>query len=230
MGAAWREPKDRDLPVLEAMIRGVRDLGLESCMTLGMLSTEQARRLSAAGLDYYNHNIDTSEAFYPEVIGSRTFGDRIETLARVREAGIKVCSGGILGMGEAIADRVAMLLTLAQLPEPPDSVPINLLMPQAGTPLAKAEPVDPIALVRLIALGRILMPRSVLRLSAGRTAMSDELQAMCFFAGANSIFMGDKLLTAGNPEADHDRALFDRLGLRPEAMDAHAGHDDAGPV
>ena len=230
MGAAWREPKDRDLPVLEAMIRGVRDLGLESCMTLGMLSTEQARRLSAAGLDYSNPTIDTSEAFYPEVIGSRTFGDRIETLARVREAGIKVCSGGILGMGEAIADRVAMLLTLAQLPKPPDSVPINLLMPQAGTPLAKAEPVDPIALVRLIALGRILMPRSVLRLSAGRTAMSDELQAMCFFAGANSIFMGDKLLTAGNPEADHDRALFDRLGLRPEAMDAHAGHDDAGPV
>jgi biotin synthase len=217
MGAAWREPKDRDMATIEAMVRGVRDLGMETCMTLGMLSGDQVLRLRAAGLDYYNHNIDTSEAFYPEVITTRSFSDRLETLDRVRAAGIKVCSGGILGMGETTGDRIDMLLALATLPEHPESVPLNLLMPMAGTPLADAAPVDPIAFVRIVALGRILMPQSHLRLSAGRSGMSDEMQALCFFAGANSLFIGDTLLTAGNPEEAADRQLFARLGLRPEA-------------
>ena len=219
MGAAWREPKDRDMDMIEAMVRGVRDLGMETCMTLGMLSEDQAARLARAGLDYYNHNIDTSEAHYPQVIGTRTFADRIDTLARVREAGIKVCSGGILGMGETVEDRVSMLVSLANLPEPPESVPINMLIPIEGTPLAEVKPVDPISFVRVVALARLLMPTSVLRLSAGRKGMSDELQAMCFFAGANSIFMGERLLTADNPETDDDLALFDRLGLQPMAAD-----------
>ncbi|MDQ1850099.1 biotin synthase BioB [Gemmobacter fulvus] len=217
MGAAWRSPKDRDMPAIEAMVRGVRELGMETCMTLGMLDDTQVLRLKGAGLDYYNHNIDTSEAFYPEVITTRSFADRIDTLARVREAGIKVCSGGILGMGETAGDRIDMLLTLATLPEHPESVPINMLIPIAETPLAKAAPVDPIAFVRVIALGRILMPRSYMRLSAGRTEMSDEMQALCFFAGANSLFMGDTLLTAANPGEDRDMQLFQKLGLRPEA-------------
>ena len=216
MGAAWREPKDRDMAAIEAMVQGVRALGMETCMTLGMLSGDQVLRLKGAGLDYYNHNIDTSEAFYPQVITTRTFADRLDTLARVREAGIKVCSGGILGMGESDGDRIDMLLALATLPEHPESVPINMLIPMADTPLAKAPPVDPIDFVRVIALGRILMPKSHMRLSAGRTAMSDEMQALCFFAGANSLFMGDTLLTAANPEEDSDRRLFDRLGLSPE--------------
>ena len=219
MGAAWREPKDRDMDMIEAMVRGVRDLGMETCMTLGMLSEDQAARLARAGLDYYNHNIDTSEAHYPQVIGTRTFADRIDTLARVREAGIKVCSGGILGMGETVEDRVSMLVSLANLPEPPESVPINMLIPIEGTPLAEVKPVDPISFVRVVALARLLMPTSVLRLSAGRKGMSDELQAMCFLAGANSIFMGERLLTADNPETDDDLALFDRLGLQPMAAD-----------
>jgi biotin synthase len=219
MGAAWREPKDRDMDMIEAMVRGVRNLGMETCMTLGMLSEDQAARLARAGLDYYNHNIDTSEAHYPQVIGTRTFADRIDTLARVREAGIKVCSGGILGMGETVEDRVSMLVSLANLPEPPESVPINMLIPIEGTPLAEVKPVDPISFVRVVALARLLMPTSVLRLSAGRKGMSDELQAMCFFAGANSIFMGERLLTADNPETDDDLALFDRLGLQPMAAD-----------
>ncbi len=222
MGAAWREPKDRDMDMIEAMVRGVRDLGMETCMTLGMLSEDQAARLARAGLDYYNHNIDTSEAHYPQVIGTRTFADRIDTLARVRAAGIKVCSGGILGMGETVEDRVSMLVTLANLPEPPESVPINMLIPIEGTPLAQAKPVDAISFVRVVALARLLMPTSVLRLSAGRKGMSDELQAMCFFAGANSIFMGERLLTADNPETDDDLALFDRLGLQPMAADVRA--------
>jgi biotin synthase len=221
MGAAWREPKDRDMAAVEAMVRGVRDLGMETCMTLGMLSGDQVLRLKAAGLDYYNHNIDTSEAFYPEVITTRSFADRLETLDRVRAAGIKVCSGGILGMGETTGDRIDMLLALATLPEHPESVPLNLLMPMAGTPLADAAPVDPIAFVRIVALGRILMPQSHLRLSAGRAGMSDEMQALCFFAGANSLFIGDTLLTAGNPEEAADHRLFARLGLRPEGQ-AHA--------
>jgi len=223
MGAAWREPKDRDMAAIEAMVRGVRGLGMETCMTLGMLSDNQVLRLKDAGLDYYNHNIDTSESFYPEVITTRTFADRIDTLARVREAGIKVCSGGILGMGETAGDRIDMLLALATLPEHPESVPINMLIPIEDTPLAKADPVDPIDFVRVVALGRVLMPKSYMRLSAGRTGMSDEMQALCFFAGANSLFMGDTLLTAANPDEDKDHQLFTKLGLRPEALEAGCG-------
>ena len=216
MGAAWREPKERDMAVVLAMVEGVKALGMETCMTLGMLEAGQAARLKTAGLDYYNHNVDTSERHYSSIIKTRTFADRLDTLATVREAGIKVCSGGILGMGEEAIDRVDMLVTLANLPEPPQSVPINLLIPIAGTPLAKADKLDGIAFVRIIALARILMPTSHVRLSAGRTEMSDELQALCFLAGANSIFMGETLLTAQNPDEDTDAKLFARLGLKPE--------------
>ncbi len=216
MGAAWRSPKERDMPAVEAMIRGVKALGLETCMTLGMLSGDQAVRLRGAGLDYYNHNIDTSERFYPEIITTRSFQDRLDTLEAVRAAGISVCSGGILGLGETAADRISMLETLATLPEPPQSVPVNMLMPMEGTPLAEAPRLDPIELVRTIATARILMPRSYVRLSAGRSEMSDELQAMCVFAGANSIFVGERLLTAGNPGEDRDAALFAKLGLAAE--------------
>jgi biotin synthase len=215
MGAAWRNPKPRDMDAIVEIVSQVKALGLETCMTLGMLDGDQAARLSDAGLDYYNHNIDTSEAYYPNVISTRTFGDRLETLDHVRQSGMKVCCGGILGMGESEVDRVDMLVTLANLPEPPESVPINMLIPIAGTPLAKSASIDPIAFVRVIALARIMMPTSFVRLSAGRSAMSDETQALCFLAGANSIFVGDTLLTAGNPEAAADRQLFDRLGLQP---------------
>ncbi|KQS88143.1 MULTISPECIES: biotin synthase BioB [unclassified Rhizobium] len=215
MGAAWRSPKARDMDVLVAMIAGVKALGMETCMTLGMLSPGQAGILADAGLDYYNHNIDTSEEFYPEIITTRTFADRLDTLANVRDAGMKVCAGGILGMGETVDDRISMLVTLANLPEPPESVPVNMLIPIEGTRLADAPPVDSIDFIRTIALARILMPRSHVRLSAGRTRMSDEMQALCFFAGANSIFAGDVLLTAENPGEDHDSALFRRLGLKP---------------
>ena len=215
MGAAWRNPKPRDMDALVDIVREVKALGLETCMTLGMLDRDQADRLSAAGLDYYNHNIDTSEAYYPKVITTRRFADRLETLDRVRQSGMKVCCGGIVGMGESEADRVDMLVTLANLAEPPQSVPINMLIPIAGTPLADSSRIDPLAFVRIIALARIMMPASYVRLSAGRSAMSDEMQALCFFAGANSIFVGDTLLTAGNPEAAADRNLFDRLGLQP---------------
>jgi biotin synthase len=218
MGAAWRGPKARDMERLAAMIAGVKSLGLETCMTLGMLSRETADRLKQAGLDYYNHNIDTSESYYGKVITTHTFADRMETLAHVRASGMKVCCGGIVGMGEKAADRVAMLATLANLPEPPESVPINSLVPIAGTPLASAEPVGSVEFIRTIALARILMPRSLVRLSAGRTAMSDEMQALCFFAGANSIFVGDMLLTAGNPSEDKDAALFRRLGIVPMGL------------
>lgn len=221
MGAAWRSPKERDMPAIEAMVRGVRELGMETCMTLGMLDENQVLRLKGAGLDYYNHNIDTSESFYSEVITTRTFADRLDTLARVRDAGIKVCSGGILGMGETAGDRIDMLLTLATLAEHPESVPINMLIPMVDTPLADAAPIDPIEFVRVVALGRILMPQSHMRLSAGRTEMSDEMQALCFFAGANSIFMGDTLLTAANPGEDKDQRLFDRLGIQPEEVREH---------
>jgi biotin synthase len=213
MGAAWRSPKDRDMAALEAMVQGVKDLGMETCMTLGMLEEDQVFRLRDAGLDYYNHNIDTSERYYSEIITTRTFADRIETLNRVREAGIKVCAGGIVGMGEQQMDRIDMLLALATLEEHPDSVPVNMLIPIADTPLADVKPLDPIEFVRTVALARILMPKSHVRLSAGRTDMSDEMQAMCFFAGANSIFVGDTLLTADNPEEDKDGALFARLGI-----------------
>ncbi len=219
MGAAWRSPKDRDMDTLVAMVEGVKALGMESCMTLGMLTERQAGELAEAGLDYYNHNIDTSERFYSEIITTRSFEDRLDTLETVRMAGIKVCAGGILGMGETVDDRISMLLTLANLPVPPESVPINQLIPIPGSKLADAEPVDPIDFVRTIALARILLPASHLRLSAGRTEMSDEMQALCFFAGANSIFVGDTLLTADNPGDDHDTALFRRLGLSPMPLE-----------
>jgi biotin synthase len=220
MGAAWRSPKERDMETIVSMVEGVKALGMETCMTLGMLTPAQSDRLAHAGLDYYNHNIDTSERFYGEIITTRTFADRMETLANVREAGIKVCAGGILGMGETVEDRIAMLVTLANLPAAPESVPINMLIPIPGSKLAHQPPVDPIDFVRTIALARILMPQSHVRLSAGRTEMSDEMQALCFFAGANSIFVGDTLLTADNPGEDHDNALFRRLGLKPMALQA----------
>jgi len=215
MGAAWRSPKGRDMDVLCAMVEGVRSMGMETCMTLGMLSDDDVGKLKHAGLDYYNHNIDTSERYYDKVISTRTFADRLETLARVREAGIKVCCGGIVGMGEEPEDRVDMLVTLANLPEHPESVPINMLVPIPGTPLAETEQIDGISFVRTIALARIMMPKSFVRLSAGRTEMSDETQALCFLAGANSIFVGDTLLTADNPGEDADSVLFDKLGLKP---------------
>ncbi|AZO66436.1 biotin synthase BioB [Mesorhizobium sp. M6A.T.Cr.TU.016.01.1.1] len=215
MGAAWRSPKERDMDVVVAMIEGVKALGMETCMTLGMLDLEQAARLKQAGLDYYNHNIDTSERYYGEVISTRTFADRLETLGHVRAVGMKVCCGGIVGMGEEKTDRIDMLVTLANLPEPPESVPINMLIPIEGTPLAAADAIDPIDFVRIVALARVMMPKSFVRLSAGRTAMSDETQALCFFAGANSIFVGDTLLTAGNPGEDKDTLLFRRLGIEP---------------
>ncbi|MBB6147414.1 biotin synthase [Silvibacterium bohemicum] len=218
MGAAWRSPKQRDMEMVVAMVEGVKALGLETCMTLGMLSSEQAESLAEAGLDYYNHNIDTSKRFYGEIITTRSFGDRLETLENVRQAGIKVCAGGIIGMGETAEDRIDMLVTLANLPAPPESVPINMLIPIPGSKLADAPPVDPIEFIRIIALARILIPASHVRLSAGRKGMSDELQALCFFAGANSIFVGDTLLTAANPGEDRDSSLFHRLGLAPEAM------------
>ncbi|ATG46540.1 biotin synthase BioB [Celeribacter ethanolicus] len=214
MGAAWRCPKDRDMDKLCDMVRGVSDLGLETCMTLGMLSPEQVARLKAAGLDFYNHNIDTSPDYYAQIASTRTMEDRLDTVEQVRKGGIKVCCGGILGMGEAEEDRIAMLVTLATLPEHPDSVPVNLWNEIEGVPVqARAQAVDPFALVRIVALARILMPASVVRLSAGRTGMSDELQALCFLAGANSIFVGDQLLTTGNPAAWRDQDLLTRLGM-----------------
>ncbi|MGH8476804.1 MAG: biotin synthase BioB [Methylococcales bacterium] len=213
MGAAWRGPKHRDLDRVVEMIKGVKTLGLETCATLGLLSEDQARRLKQAGLDYYNHNLDSSEEFYSEIITTRSYQDRLDTLERVREAGIHVCCGGILGMGESDDDRAALLMQLANLPEHPESVPINLLVQVSGTPLAGTPKLDPLVFVRNIAVARILMPKSRVRLSAGRNDMSDELQALCFFAGANSIFYGEKLLTTDNPEEDRDRRLFDRLGL-----------------
>jgi biotin synthase len=215
MGAAWRSPTDRDLAAVCEMVEGVRALGLETCVTLGMLTGPQAKQLKGAGLDYYNHNIDTSEEYYGEIVTTRNFADRIETLGHVRDAGVNVCSGGIVGMGETRTDRAAMLATLASLPIHPESVPINALVPVAGTPLEYTEPVEPLEFVRTIAATRIMMPASVVRLSAGRTDMSDETQALCFLAGANSIFYGETLLTTENPAMAADRALFDRLGLRP---------------
>lgn len=227
MGAAWREPKGRDMDALVAMVEGVRCLGMETCMTLGMLEDSQITRLRDAGLDYYNHNIDTSERYYPNVITTRTFADRIDTLTRVKEAGIKVCSGGILGMGEDVQDRIDMLVTLANLDPAPESVPVNMLMPQQNTPLADARPVDPIDFVRVIACARIMMPQSYVRLSAGRSDMSDAVQALCFLAGANSIFVGDTLLTAENPKEDADAVLFAKLGLQVERTDERVSKDAA---
>ncbi|MBV8938572.1 MAG: biotin synthase BioB [Alphaproteobacteria bacterium] len=224
MGAAWRSPKERDMEKMCGIIAGVKALGLETCATLGMLTKDQAGALRQAGLDYYNHNLDTSEEFYGRIITTRSYQERLDTLSEVREAGMQLCCGGIIGMGESPEDRAALLLTLANLPEPPQSVPINRLVPIAGTPLAQAEAVDDFDFIRSIAVARILMPTSYVRLSAGREAMHEAVQALCFFAGANSIFYGDTLLTAANPEADADRALLARLGLRPEGSEklAHA--------
>ena len=216
MGAAYRSPKQRQLQVIIEMIKGVRELGMETCATLGMLSPDQAQQLKAAGLDYYNHNLDTSEKYYPQVVSTRTYQDRLDTLSAVRDAGINVCCGGILGMGETTQDRAELLHTLATLPEHPQSVPINQLMQVPGTPLYGAAKVDPLDFVRTIAVARLLMPRSYVRLSAGRTEMSDETQALCFLAGANSIFAGDKLLTTENPGLGHDATLFERLGIQAQ--------------
>jgi biotin synthase len=215
MGAAWREPKDRDLDKVCAMVAGVKALGLETCATLGMLTRAQAHRLKGAGLDYYNHNLDTSPEYYGAVISTRTYRDRLDTLAHVREAGMHVCCGGIIGMGEDSKDRAGLIATLANLPAHPESVPINMLVKIEGTPLAHAGTIDPIELVRTIAVARITLPRSVVRLSAGREDMSEETQALCFLAGANSIFHGPKLLTTPNPSRERDLRLLDKLGLSP---------------
>ena len=216
MGAAWRNPNDKDFTKVLRMVEGVKALGMESCATLGMLTNDQAHALADAGLDYYNHNIDTSEEHYKEIITTRTFQDRLETLANVRQAGMKVCCGGILGMGEGTADRIGLLHTLATLPAHPDSVPINQLVQVGGTPLDGQGPLDALEFVRAIAVARILMPRAYVRLSAGRSEMSDELQALCFAAGANSVFYGEKLLTTGNPDVEQDQTLFSRLGITLE--------------
>ena len=221
MGAAWRGPKDRDIRKVAEMIRGVKVLGLETCVTLGLLGEGHAQALKYAGLDYYNHNIDTSPDYYGEIIRTRAFEDRLETLEGIRAAGLKTCCGGIVGMGETRAQRAGLLQALANLPEHPQSVPINQLVPVPGTPLADVEKIDPLEFVRTIAVARIVMPKSVVRLSAGRRQMSDEMQALCFFAGAGSIFMGEKLLTTGNPDVEHDRALFRRLDLHPMQVNAH---------
>ena len=214
MGAAWRSPKDRDLDAVCAMVEGVRALGLESCVTLGMLTALQAQRLAGAGLDYYNHNLDTSPEFYGDIITTRTYQDRLDTLGHVRDAGINVCCGGIVGMGETITDRAGLIAALANLPKHPESVPINALVRVEGTPLGHAEPIDAIDFVRVIAAARITMPRAYVRLSAGREGMTDEAQALCFLAGANSIFYGPRLLTTPNPAAGHDRVLLGRLGMQ----------------
>jgi biotin synthase len=216
MGAAYRSPKAKDLEIIARMIREVSALGLETCATLGMLTPQQARELKDAGLDFYNHNLDTSPEFYGEVITTRTYQDRLDTLEAVRAAQLKVCCGGILGLGESADDRAKLLLTLANLPQHPESVPINQLVQVPGTPLHGAAPVDPLDFVRTCAAARLLMPRAHVRLSAGRQGMSDELQALCFLAGANSIFYGEKLLTTGNPDVERDRRLLARLGLKPE--------------
>jgi biotin synthase len=220
MGAAYRSPKNRELTQIAAMVREVSALGLETCATLGMLTPEQARELKDAGLDYYNHNLDTSAEHYEKIITTRTYQDRLDTLAAVRAAGMKVCCGGILGLGESELDRAKLLHTLATLPGHPESVPINELVQVEGTPLNGAARIDPLDFVRAIAVARILMPKAHVRLSAGRTEMSDELQALCFLAGANSIFYGEKLLTTGNPDVAHDRSLFARLGVEPEPRPA----------
>jgi biotin synthase len=218
MGAAWRSPKDRDLDAVCEMVEGVKALGMETCVTLGMLTAPQAARLKHAGLDYYNHNLDTSPEYYGEIITTRAYQDRLDTLGAVRDAGIHVCCGGIVGMGENAEDRVGLIHALATLPEHPESVPINALVQVEGTPLSKGQTLDGIEFVRTIAVARLTMPGSMVRLSAGRETMSEETQALCFLAGANSIFYGPKLLTTPNPGQDRDRALFDRLGLKPMAI------------
>jgi biotin synthase len=219
MGAAWRSPTDRNLDRVAEMVEGVAALGLETCVTLGMLTGPQARRLKSAGLDYYNHNLDTSPELYGQIVSTRTYRDRLQTLEQVRAAGLKTCSGGILGMGESRRDRASLLCQLANLPAHPESVPINLLVQVEGTPLFGTAPLDPLELVRTVAAARCLMPGSYVRLSAGRDRMSDELQALCYFAGANSVFFGERLLTAANAESDRDLALFARLGLAFESLE-----------
>jgi biotin synthase len=227
MGAAWRNPTDKNLDQVIAMVEAVHALGLETCVTLGMLTGPQARRLKEAGLDYYNHNLDTSPEFYGQVISTRTYQQRLDTLGHVREVGLKTCSGGILGMGESRRDRASLLLQLATLPTHPESVPINLLVQVEGTPLFGTAALDPLEFVRTVATARCLMPRSYVRLSAGRSQMSDELQTLCYFAGANSIFYGERLLTTANAEIHQDRDLFDRLGMDFEALEP--GRDTPGP-
>ena len=234
MGAAWRGPADRHIGALTEMVRGVKALGLETCMTLGMLAPAQADALGAAGLDYYNHNLDTSPEHYSAIVGTRTYADRLDTLAEVRRAGIGVCCGGIIGMGESRVDRIGLLVALATLPEHPGSVPINALVPIAGTPLGdrllnrEASAIDAIEFARTVAVARIMMPASVVRIAAGREAMTDEAQALCLLAGANSLFVGNRLLTTANPEADRDRALFDRLGVVPMTVPVEAAEPPAG--
>jgi len=223
MGAAWRGPKDRDIPKVAEIVRAVKDLGLETCATLGLLGDGHAQQLKDAGLDYYNHNIDTAPEFYGEIIHTREYQDRLQTLEQVRDAGLKTCCGGIVGMGETRAQRAGLLQALANLPEHPHSVPINQLVPVPGTPLGDAEPLDPFEFVRSIAVARILMPLSIVRLSAGRQQMDDAVQALCFHAGAGSIFYGEKLLTTGNPDTEHDRALFRRLDLHAMEVVEEAG-------
>jgi biotin synthase len=230
MGAAYRAPKDRDIARISQMVREVSALGLQTCATLGMLTPSQAHTLKDAGLDYYNHNLDSSEQFYGEIISTRTYQDRLDTLAAVRDAGMHVCCGGIVGMGESQRDRAGLLMTLANLPQQPESVPINQLVRVPGTPLAQGQDIDPFDFVRTIAAARIMIPRAQVRLSAGRTEMSDALQALAFLAGANSIFYGEKLLTTGNPDVARDRALLARLGMVPEAYDGTAAADTGAAI
>ncbi|EKA5637191.1 biotin synthase BioB [Vibrio navarrensis] len=218
MGAAWKNPKERDMPLLKEMIQGVKGMGLETCMTLGMLTPEQANQLAEAGLDYYNHNLDTSPEFYGNIITTRTYQDRLDTLSHVRDAGMKICSGGIIGMGESAHDRAGLLVELANLPVHPESVPINMLVKVKGTPLESAEDIDPFDFIRLIAIARIMMPQSAVRLSAGRENMNEQMQTLCFMAGANSIFYGCKLLTTPNPSEDKDMLLFNKLGINRQQV------------
>lgn len=221
MGAAWRSPKKKDMPYVTAMVKGVKDMGLEACMTLGMIDKDQASELAEAGLDYYNHNLDTSPEYYGDIITTRTYQDRLETLDNVRHAGMKVCCGGIMGMGEDESDRVGLLLQLANMAQHPESVPINMLVAVEGTPLEQQEALDPFDFIRTIAVARIIMPQSHVRLSAGREDMNDQTQALAFHAGANSIFYGEKLLTTANPESNKDMQLFKRLGINPEKREEH---------
>lgn len=226
MGAAWKNPHERDMPYLEQMVQGVKEMGLEACMTLGTLSQDQAERLAGAGLDYYNHNLDTSPEFYGNIITTRSYQERLDTLGKVRDAGIKVCSGGIVGLGETQKDRAGLLLQLANMPTPPESVPINMLVKVKGTPLADNDDVDAFDFIRTIAVARIMMPTSYVRLSAGREQMNEQTQAMCFMAGANSIFYGCKLLTTPNPEEDKDLLLFRKLGLNPQQTAVSLGDNE----
>lgn len=227
MGAAWRNPKERDMPYVTEMVKGVKSLGLETCMTLGMLSEDQAEELQAAGLDYYNHNLDTSPEHYNQIITTRTYQDRLDTLTNVRSAGMKVCSGGIVGLGEQAVDRASLLVQLANLSPQPESVPINMLVKVDGTPLSEVEDLDSFDFIRCIAVARIMMPKSHVRLSAGREAMNEQMQSLCFLAGANSIFYGCKLLTAANPETNQDIALFKKLGINTETIESETDEGQA---